>query len=310
LNQHPWSPTPQILTVEINKQGVEAKMAKVGSRRAAILTRLLPYISTDKYIEWNGYIVFGSSSASDVIEGLTDLSNGLTDDYLLGAMTHLVSDFKLQGGREQLAKRLSIGQTPKFKTDALDGLSQEDIRSLQTLLESLPEVQAVDQLSRVAPDGTDEDQIDAALAVELLGRLPRAVERAVHLDEMSLDRVPDAGLKRYFEEAHRCYLHGFDVACAVLCRAILESALESICNPKRTMKDALGGRGYFEALVNKATKDGLLTEDRPACAMQVRDAGNNAIHKFSAFEQRWRGKLDEILVNTRKVLIDLSRRKL
>jgi hypothetical protein len=61
--------------------------------------------------------------------------------------------------------------------------------------------------------------------------------------------------------------------------------------------------------VEEAGKRKILTDDRPEWALKVRDAGNEAIHNLEEFKKRWEGKLGEILLNTRKVLIDLYEHK-
>jgi hypothetical protein len=252
-------------------------------------------------------LFFGASSVWDIITDLTDLPSDQEDHSFEDAVSKLVSDSKLHDGRKHVAGRISLSQAPKFKTDALDGLSAEQ---RHTLHEALVKVSRENQGSaKVSP--TDlvpdvHDALDAALTEEMLGKLPKAVDRAVRLEMLSLDLIPDEAVKGYFEEAHRCYLYGFHVACAVLCRAILASALENLCDPRRQLYARTARRdSYFKILVEKARVDGLLTDDRPEWAIRVRDAGNDAVHDFSKFTQRWRGKLDEVLLNTRKVLLDL-----
>ena len=282
-------------------------MVRGHSRRAEILMKLLQDINTGNYTECEGHIVFGASSAVEVFEDLARSTGEREDPSFWDAVTKFLSDFKVHCGRKQVAERVSLGQAPRFKSDALDVFSPADILRLRSMIEGvLPGVQTAAQRSRTAPDASDEDSIDAAITVELLGKLPEAVRRAADLDQMSLERVPDKDLRRYFEEAHGCYLYGFNVACAVLCRAILESALESVCDSKGIVrKQVPRGESYFELLVKEASRGGLLTDDRPSCAMKVRNAGNYAIHDVPKFERCWECRMGEILDDTRKVLIDL-----
>jgi len=96
----------------------------------------------------------------------------------------------------------------------------------------------------------------------------------------------------------------------VLCRAILASALENVCDPKGIVRKAVApGDSYFGALVERAKQERLLMDDRPDCAIKVRDAGNDAIHDFQKFQRRWSNRFDEIVVDTRKVLLDLYARR-
>src|SRR5208283_5379472 len=119
---------------------------------------------------------------------------------------------------------------------------------------------------------SDEDSIDSFFTQELLEKVPQAVSRAASLGQMSLERVPDKELRHYFGEAHSCFLYGLNVACAVLCRAILESALESTCDPTQILKRKVPSNEYFETLVDEAARGGLLdpADDHPGCAIKVR----------------------------------------
>lgn len=284
-------------------------MGKARSKRAIVLRRVLKEINAGNYDEYDRYIVFGVSNVFDMIE---DIAAGDRADHFLEDAAHkLVSDSKLHDGRTKVVDRISLGERPEFKTDALAGLSTEQRATFREILAKVLEGKlAGTDRQCMSTDSDDEDKLDAAFAEEVLGKLPKIVGRSLCLDEMSLDRVPNEDVKRYFEEAHRCYLYGFHVACAVLCRAILASALESVCDKKGTIKRSLKPKeSYFEALVKKSVGDRLLKDDRPQWAIDIRDAGNDAIHEYRRFKQRWPNKLDEILLNTRKVLLDLYVRR-
>jgi hypothetical protein len=58
------------------------------------------------------------------------------------------------------------------------------------------------------------------------------VSRASALDRIGLEIRPNRRVRFLFEEAHRCYLYGFHLACAVFCPAILEGALKEIADPQ------------------------------------------------------------------------------
>ena len=114
---------------------------------------------------------------------------------------------------------------------------------------------------------------------------------------------------QYFEEAHACFLYGFPIACAVLCRAILESALTTVVDPNEAIKKNLPKESsYFEALVENAKqlKDDREGQDDRPCALDVKRAGNWAIHKLKKFNQTYGSeRLAEVLNDTRRVLVDL-----
>jgi hypothetical protein len=103
------------------------------SKRAEILKRLLPYINSGNYDEDGRYIVFGAPSVWDMITDLTNLPSDQEDHSFEDAVSKLVSDSKLHDCTKHVAGRISLSQAPKFKTDALDGLSAEQrhIRSMR-----------------------------------------------------------------------------------------------------------------------------------------------------------------------------------
>jgi hypothetical protein len=278
-------------------------MAKQLSRVAETLKRLVPYINTSNYTEFLEYIVFGAADAEEILENLTRSPGDREDTSRIDAVSKFASDLKAHRGRTQLAERISIDQRPKFKSDAFDAFPPTDpLRNIEQILQ---EHRGPARRPGTASERADEDDLEAAFVMELLGKVPEAVSRAAQLDQMNLERVPDKELRRYFEEAHHCYLYGLDVACAVLCRAILDSALQRICDPSRNLKREVQPYEYFDKLLDEAERGGLLADDRPACARKVRHAGNDAIHEFPRFEHLWEHKLGEILDDTRKVLLDL-----
>jgi hypothetical protein len=278
----------------------------MSSKRAEILKQLLPHIATGNYDKYDSYIIFGAPSVFDMIDDIAARPGERDDDSLVKAAHELISRLRLHEGRSSVARRVSLDSLPQFKAGALS----EESNTLWEILEKKSQERIGDTGQPPIFPGSDvEDSIDAALADELLGKLPKMVYRTLRLDEIDLGGVPDEDVKRYFYEALRCYLYGFRIACAVLCRAILASALESVCDPKDTVGKAVApGNSYFGALVKKAERDKLLLDDRPDCAIRVRDAGNDAVHDFQKFQQRWSNRIDEIVIDTRKVLLDLYAR--
>jgi hypothetical protein len=97
----------------------------------------------------------------------------------------------------------------------------------------------------------------------VLKKLDMVVARALRLERLPVGTAPNAAVLRYFQEAHDCYRYGFDIACAVLCRAILESALEDLIAPKeREGKSVVG-------TVHMAKHQGLLSGERAAWAEEL-----------------------------------------
>ena len=64
--------------------------------------------------------------------------------------------------------------------------------------------------------------------------------------------------RKYFEEAHQCFLYGFPTATAMLCRAILDTCLTELLDPDKQLKqelersDARKRPSYLKELIRKA----------------------------------------------------------
>ena len=278
------------------------KKRKESTKRADLLLRTLDCINSGEYDDQDDYMLFGRSDIYEVVDDLTDRDAAHNPDRQ--SLRELASDLKTHRGREHAARRTSLSKPNQPKElRGLDKLSDEGLRSLREYAARRKSGQ---------PSGSGErnalDDLDAYYAQEVLRKLPKIVDRASRLDEMSLEGVP-ANVQRYFEEAHRCYLYGFHVAYAVLCRAILESALKASVDPKGSIERSLPkGRSYFKALVENAKplQDGHGGKDDRPCAFDVKNAGDWAIHNFERFNQTYGGeRLHEVLANTRKVLLDL-----
>ena len=145
----------------------------------------------------------------------------------------------------------------------------------------------------------DTEHIDRHYASEILDKLGRIVDRAARLDRIEVKANCPKDLLTYFKEAHECYLYGFPVASAILCRAIVESALKDKVTGQ--FKD-LGDR------IEEAHQRNLLSQDRRVMAYEVKGAGNDAVHQYDRFA---RGdlscKAEECLLKTRAIVEELYR---
>ncbi len=285
-------------------------MPKAGpgpSRRAEILRQLLPHINSGNYETDGTHFIFGPDAFLLLVGDEMAYDSEVTRDPLTDAAQQLGNDLIVHAGRVQATTRSSLSGRPKLATNAFDKLSQRQRQEFLDLLRKATEEKtAAPEPPARPPEEALTNSLDAFFSEEVLGKLPKIVRRASTLDEVGLDGIADEGVRQYFEEAHRCYLYGFQVACAVLCRAILESSLKRACDPHGQIQRKLRpGQSHFQACVDAARNSGMLTDDRPEWAIKIRDAGNYAIHDFPEFKERWGNKVDEILLNTRKVLLDL-----
>jgi len=254
------------------------------SRRAKILKRVLEWVSQDRFQDHDSWMLFGNRGAntSGEHEELYELSN---PEYEPGYQ--MLGNFRVDVGKTFDARRTSLeGRAPRI-------LGQN--------------ILPAGWRATKEPDSPElAEVLDASYSAEVVGKLEKIVDRAISLapHEVNTDQIQDAGLRAYFEEAHRCYLYGFNAACAVMCRAILESALKAKVDPDDMIERYLPkGRSLFRALLEKSGLEKALKDG----AEQVKKGGDNAAHDYLKFERecQGQGKLYENLVITRSALAAL-----
>jgi len=213
---------------------------------------------------------------------------GASDDDLqhwfdTGEIVELLSGIEVRNEDLNLIEKILHHATVELgKQCAADrllllGPSLKDPKSLPEFRQLSPEGrEAVESiLSGFCPSSYKEWALDAKYADEVLTKLDKIVERASSLEphQVNPESIAKRNLKAYFEEAHRCYLYGFHRACAVLCRAMLESGLRG--------KDPDHEGKPLEDLIQRSELKHALRYG----ADEVRKAGNLAAHDAAKFEE-------------------------
>ena len=272
-------------------------MSDLLSKRAQVLTEILRYINDGNYEKagegWSFGVGCGASGKAN------------RDEAVFQKMRHLVYD--------HVARTVAIERTSLSSPPTVDSLAG-DFKKLMD--ELTPETRkALSQAFRPIADGQQSqapentpaakgqlDALDRYYSEEILDKLNGIVSRAAALNRMGLEIVPNRRVQFLFDEAHRCYLYGFHLACAVFCRAILEGALKEVADPHSETNQSI------HDMIAVAVEKRLLTDDRPRCAREVAKAGNKAIHDPEMFNRDYSPeKVEEVLTNTRKVLEELYR---
>jgi hypothetical protein len=268
------------------------------SKRAQLLAEILRYINDENYEKageaWSFGVGHGNSRA-----------HANQDEAVFQKMRRLVYD--------HVARTVAIQRTSLSSPPAVDSLAAEFKKLMDELTPGTREALgnafgpiAAGQNSPTpesVPEAKSElDALDRYYAEEILEKLDGIVSRASSLDRLGLELVPNRRVQFLFEEAHRCYLYGFHLACAVFCRAILEGALKEIADPQSETSQSI------HDMIAVAMEKSLLTDDRPRCARDVAKAGNKAIHDPEMFHRDYSAEgVEEVLTNTRKVLEELYR---
>jgi len=269
------------------------------SKRAQLLRQILRYINDGNYKQAREGWSFGIGRG-------TSRADANRDEAVFEKMRHLVYD--------HVARTVAIQRTSLSTPPTIDSLASEFKKLMDELTPETREAlgQAFGPIaagqdlpvSRVAPGRAGQlDALDRYYSAEILEKLDGIVSRAAALDRLGLETSPNRRVRFLFEEAHRCYLYGFYLACSVFCRAILEGALKEVADPQSESSQSI------HDMIAMAVEKGILPDDLPRCAQEVAKAGNRAIHDPEMFDRDYSPeKVEEILTNTRKVLEELYRR--
>jgi hypothetical protein len=268
------------------------------SKRAQLLSEILRNIDDRNYEKagdaWSFGIGLGASGAQVN-----------QDEAVFQKMRRLVYD--------HVARTVALQRTSLSSPPTVDSLASEFKKLMDELRpetraalgQALAPIAAGEGSPAAQPVAADNDQLDALdryYSEEILEKLDGIVSRASALDRMGLEVLPNGRVQVLFDEAHRCYLYGFHLACAVFCRAILEGALKEVADPQSETSQSI------HEMIAVAVEKRLLTDVRPRCAREVAKAGNRAIHDPEMFERDYSAeKVEEILINTRNVLEELYR---
>jgi hypothetical protein len=281
------------------------------SKRAGILKRVLDWVNQNRYEDHDSWMLLGSKMVLTATDTEGEHEELEDRDEPEGERVHqALGDLRAYDGKVLDAKRTSLNPRPPKAV----------VRGLEDPEEIEPGAnwRAMEEPSLTkAADG-----LDAFYASQLIGKLENVVERATSLDPHKVDasQIHDPKIRAYFEEAHRCYLYGFSLACAVMCRAILESALKAKFDPEGRIELELykakvdshrsierrspkEDKSLFRTLIEKSGLDEALKD----AAERAKKGGDLAIHNYERFQKEYqsKGKVAEGLDTTRDVLANL-----
>ncbi len=284
-------------------------MTQHQSRRSHVLRRVLEYINAGAWWrEKNGLLVFGDKERVEACIESQAPATEISNDAVQEAQA-IRSRVIASRGRRVAARRVTIGKLPPQLTKAdieewllsLTPDKREEVTKY--ILGSLSACQVDPETG--APISREEDNLDAALALDMLDQLEKSVSAT---KEYRILRIQHASpwVQEYFEEAHRCYIHGFEVACAVLCRGLLEAVLSDLVDPTFSLSRRAGSshQSHLTDMI-EAARGTLLSEKRAASAEMIRDCGNSAIHDLKTFRQEYAPRLGQVLEDTRKIVTRL-----
>ena len=139
-------------------------------------------------------------------------------------------------------------------------------------------------------------------ALVFVSRLSDATYRSLHLDEIPAGSLPSPELDHFVREATTCYLYGLFDAATILCRSVLQRALEIRIQRERPQfqLEVLRKEKWLHSLICFAEDERLFAEKDDGSIARELDAQTEKLvaHVDS-------GKCDKILIVTRKLVASL-----
>lgn len=265
--------------------------------RTRFLSQALDYFETgDAQSLFDLANDFWMETSATEIEGISEQDNAIFNKML--------AELRESQADVLVTNRMTLGERAEGDPE---GIIMRHLGQLSA--EGRPVAQKIlfGALQRLRDSGTSSGNdnglnlLDMRYSRELVQMLPNVVTKASSLQDLELSSIPNRSVQRYFQEAHYCYLFGLNRACAVMCRAILESSL----------KEVLGAQNNWHELIDLAEQprhDGrpLLDGERIEAAKKVYRAGNLAVHDEEQFDVRYPDiAVENLLLAMRKILEDV-----
>jgi hypothetical protein len=155
------------------------------------------------------------------------------------------------------------------------------------LRRSHPDEDPIGSLRDLSSYNVSRDRCEIQLAWEATSLLGAAKTRSMELLLFLSAFTLSPRAAAYLDRATQLYIWGFDPEVAVMCRAVLEAALEERIDESELL--SLGQRrgkfGFqFYQYVEAAAQKGLISPENRKFADQIREAGNKAVHVSPGLE--------------------------
>jgi hypothetical protein len=244
-------------------------------------------------------MIFGKAAFHEWLENPTGTAGEDDMNDIFNQLRELTSDLHTRQGELRAAERTSVGGPPAAKaprgTDLLKALEKVTGKRVEQTMQRF-----------AGTKNQRAEAFDQYYANLLLEKLDDIVKQVSMFEPIEV-QVQNPEVREYFKEAHDLYLFGFRIGAAVLCRALIDSALEDKFEvPERKTGDKYR-LGETALLREAAAEGGPLDEDDVNHAAWVREAGNRAIHSLDEFKRDYGDeKLEELVTVARTIFSKIS----
>lgn len=147
-------------------------------------------------------------------------------------------------------------------------------------------------LLRLFEDFGSDDLLDAHFTTQELQRIPGIIERWKNLQAFQVALLPGERITHYLRQATTCYLYGLSTAAAILCRTVLQFALEwklgTLGGMDLSKMDRRDGLNNLITIAERTTtgKTRILPPELARKARSIQKAGSAAAHKGTCSESK------------------------
>ncbi len=127
-----------------------------------------------------------------------------------------------------------------------------------------------------------DERLDDYFTTLALGEVPHVVARWKKLKTVPVALLPGERVTAYLRQASTCFLYGFPDAAAILCRAVLQFALEEAFATRGGMSlhlSKVDRKDYLEKLINFARTTKIVSPQLASKAHRIRKLANASIHQ-------------------------------
>lgn len=169
----------------------------------------------------------------------------------------------------------------------------ENIHKIRAVISSLlnakraPQRELSDEIIQKVLEIFGDEDLDEYLTILELKGVPGIVTRWKKLRVLQVVLLPGERVTDYVRQATTCYLYGLYNAAAILCRAVLQFALEEAFQRRGGLDlSRVGRRDYIDSLIKFALNTKIISPELAGQAHKIRKIGNDSVHKANCSEAK------------------------
>jgi len=160
------------------------------------------------------------------------------------------------------------------------GLLKSGTGMIRAPLSGFPETLLGQFLTKQGPPGRLDAQVELEIARSFALHTDEMAQRCLDVARLALETLPGEAVLRFLSRLGRCYIAGFFPEAVVMCRAVLENAVEEkFARTREPLPVPSSGKSTMRAKLNRAKELGWLTRRQTGDAMSIWERGSKTVHK-------------------------------